>query len=138
MKTLRNIVTAVWVVMFIASCEDNEVMPAYTKQGTATATVASITPSKTKPATNETIVLTLKYINTSDDPVKQIELKVKVGLADYVTVQTFDEQSAEKNKEIVREVNYQAPATTGTVIVDMVITSQKEYPQIKRTTLTVQ
>jgi outer membrane lipopolysaccharide assembly protein LptE/RlpB len=67
-----------------------------------------------------------------------VVLKAKIGSADYAEVQTFDENSAATEKEIIHEVPYTVTAAKGTVITfDMVITSQKEYPQIKRSAVTV-
>ena len=137
MKNITILAASFFMVLFLAACDKNDVVPDYTKKGTATSTVASITASKTKPAAAEEITLTLTFVNPSADPLKTVVLKAKVGAADYTEVQSFDEQSGEKNKEITREVTYVTPAS-GTVTFDMVITSQMEYPQIKRTSITVQ
>jgi hypothetical protein len=126
------------MVTALYACDDNEVLPAYEKKGEATSTVASVTFSNTKPVSSETITATLKFVNLAEDKIKSVVLKAKVGAADYIEVQAFDESSAATEKEIVHEVPYTVTASKGTVITfDMVITSQKEYPQIKRTTVTV-
>jgi hypothetical protein len=126
------------VTMVIVSCDDNEVLPDYTKKGTATQTIASITTSKATPAPSEVITLTLTYVNTSLDPITEIVLKAKTGAGDYVTLETLNEQSTAKNSQVTREVKFTAPAASGTVVVfDMVLNSAKEYPQIKRTQIKV-
>jgi hypothetical protein len=136
--SLRNIVWLMLMVTALFACDDNKVLPAYEKKGEATSTVASVTFSNTKPVSSETITASLKFVNLAEDKIKSVVLKAKVGAADYTEVQTFDESSAATEKEIVHEVPYTVTAAKGTVITfDMVITSQKEYPQIKRTTVTV-
>lgn len=120
------------------SCEENEIVPDSVKQGEVTATTASIASSNTKPVASETITVTLKFVNMSEDKIKSVLLKAKTGTADYTPVQTFDEGSAATDKEIVHEVPYVVTAPKGTVITfDMIVTSQKEYPLTRRTTVTV-
>lgn len=120
------------------SCEENEIVPDSVKQGEVTATTASIALSNTKPVASETITVTLKFVNMSEDKIKTVLLKAKTGTADYTPVQTFDEGSAATDKEIVHEVPYVVTAPKGTVITfDMIVTSQKEYPLTRRTTVTV-
>lgn len=120
------------------SCEENEVVPDSARQGEVTATTASIASSNTKPIASETITVTLKFVNLSEDKVKSVLLKAKVGTADYTSVQTFDEGTAATDKEITHEVPYTVTAPKGTVITfDMIVTSQKEYPLTRRTTVTV-
>lgn len=123
--------------MIFFSCDENDVMPAYEKKGTATATVATLTASDDEPESGETITLSLMYVNPTSDPIETIVLKAKVGSGDYTTLQTYDGQSSEKDVQIFQEVTYVAPAPGTEVIFDMVITSQKEYPQIKRTSIEV-
>lgn len=136
--SLKNIVWLILIVTAFFACDDNEVLPAYEKKGDATSTTASVSFSNTKPVSSETITVTLKFVNLSEDKIKSLVLKAKVGSADYTEVQTFDESSAATEKEITHDVPYTVTAAKGTVITfDMVITSQKEYPQIKRTTVTV-
>jgi outer membrane lipopolysaccharide assembly protein LptE/RlpB len=126
------------IVTALFACDDNDVLPAYEKKGDATSTTASVSFSNTKPVSTETITVTLKFVNLSEDKIKSVVLKAKIGSADYAEVQTFDENSAATEKEIIHEVPYTVTAAKGTVITfDMVITSQKEYPQIKRSAVTV-
>src|SRR5688572_29929511 len=115
------------------SCDENESLPPFQTVGTATSTVASITASKTNPAPGENVKLTLRYVNLGSDPIQQVVLKAKVGAGAYADVQTFNESSAAVEEEIVHEVDVVAPATTATTVVyDMVLTSGKEFPQIRR------
>jgi hypothetical protein len=85
----------------------------------------------------ETITLSLGYVNPAADPVKTIVLRAKVGSGDYATLQTFDEQSSAKDVEIKYQVSYVTPASPATVTFEMVISSQKEYAQIKRANISV-
>jgi hypothetical protein len=119
------------------SCNENEIMPAYQKKGTTTATVAAIEISNDEPEPGETVKITLMYVNPTSDPVATVELKYKVGSASYSVLQTFDENAGPKDEAITREVNYVAPDAGTAVTFDMVITSQKEYPQIMRASIEV-
>ena len=80
----------------------------------------------------------MMFVNPSSDPLTQITLKAKVGAAEYVELQTFNVSSVEQDAEIIQTVNYVSPASAGTVIFDMAISSQKPYPQVKRTSVVVQ
>ncbi len=137
MKKSTIYISLLFFAAVIMACDKNEIMPSFATKGTATQTVASITASKTSPAASETITLTMKYINPSSDPVSQIVLRAKVGGADYVDVQTFSESSAAKDSEVTRTADFVAPASGTTVIFDMVISSTKEYPQVKRASIKV-
>jgi hypothetical protein len=136
-KYLTYLGSLVLATVFFA-CDENEIMPAYQKIGTVTATVATIEPSNDEPAKSETITLTLMFVSPSSDPLTQIALKVKVGAADYTDLQTFDVSSVGKDTQITQTVTYVVPETAGTVVFEMVISSQKEYPQVKRTSIVVQ
>ena len=118
-------------ILFFA-CDENDIMPAYDKKGTVTSTVAVLSVSNEEPASGETITVTLMYVNPTSDPLESVVLKAKIGSGDYTTLQTFDGQSSQMDVEIMEEVQYIAPAPGVEVTFDMVITSQKEYPQIKR------
>jgi hypothetical protein len=138
MKKYNIYLALIILATALIGCDENEIMPKYSKLGTATATVATVVPSKTTATFSETITLTMKFVNLSSDPVQQVTLRAKVGAGGtYTDVQTFDEQSAAKDAEITHVVNYVTPASAATVTFDMVITSQKEYPQVKRTSVTV-
>ena len=133
-----NIVCLVSLVAVMVSCEENEVVPDSAKQGEVTATTASIAFSNAKPVMSEAITVTLKFVNLSEDNIKSVLLKAKVGSADYVSIQTFDESSAAADTEITHEVPYVVTASKGTAITfDMIVTSQKEYPLTRRTSITV-
>ena len=138
MKKMKIFYIALAAAATLQSCEDNEVMPDYDKKGSATTTVATIAASDTKPLKGTNITITLEYVNPASDPLKTIELKAKVGSGTYETVQTFDAQSGAKDAQVTREVTYTTPNVSGTITFDMVITSQLPYPQVKRTSVTVQ
>ena len=138
MKTLKIFFTLVVATVMFAACDDNEIMPSYEKKGTATTTVATVTPSNAKPPKASNITITLTYVNPTSDPLKTVELKAKIGSGVYTTIQTFDAQSDPKDSKVIREVVYTTPNASGTVTFEMVITSQMPYPQIKRTSVSVQ
>jgi hypothetical protein len=122
-----------------SSCEENEILPPHQTKGSSTLTLASITATTATPAASSTVGLTLKFVNPASDPIKQVVVKVKVGAADYVELQSFNEEGSAKDQEITRMLDFAVPASPGTVLVfDMVITSQREYPQVKRLSLTIQ
>ncbi len=137
MKNLINLSIVLLMNILFAACDENDIMPEYEKKGTATSTVATISASNTTPLAGQSVTVTIKYVNPSTDPVSTIVLRAKVGSGSYADLQSFDEQSAAQGAEITREVNYVTPATPGTVTFEMVISSQKEYPQIRRTSITV-
>lgn len=138
MKNLKYFALCCVLLMSLAACEENDVLPGYTKKGEATSTVATITVSNAKPAASSTVSVTMKYVNPAYDPVETVVLRAKVGAGAYVDVATFNDASADQDAEITHVVDYVAPASAGTVTLDMVITSQKEYPMIRRATLAVQ
>ena len=120
------------------SCDENEIMPGYTKKGTSTSTVATIDVSNDEPDPAENLVITVTFVNPSSDPLTQVTLKAKVDDAAYVDIQTFNTQSDQMNKEITQTVNYVAPASGTVILFDLVISSKKEFPLIRRATVEVQ
>lgn len=133
MKNLIYIICC--VVLF--SCDENEIMPAYEKVGTTTSTVATIAISNDEPDAGETVTVTVTYVNPTSDPLTSVELKAKVGSGNYEVVESFNETSGSKDVEISREVAYVAPEAGTEVTFDLVLTSQKEFPQIMRAKLEV-
>lgn len=138
MKNITSLSSILILSVVLLACDENEVMPDYQKTGTTTATVATITASNTAPLVGQPVTLTLTYVNPSSDPVKTIVLRARVGSGSYTDLETFDEQSAPKDTEISHDVTYLTPAAPGTVTFEMVISSQKEYPQISRASISVE
>lgn len=132
--TMKNLIIILLGLVFLA-CEDNQVLPDYEKKGTATATVATITPSNASPLAGETVTITVKYINPASDPVKSITVSAKVGSEAYQVIQTLDESAAPLDVMNTREFAYTAPAAGTSVSFEMKISSQREFPQIKRTSI---
>lgn len=128
-----------YILIFIAivSCDDNEIMPAYEKVGSATSTVATISISNDEPQPGETVTVTVFYVNPSTDPLKSVEVRVKEGSGSYEVLESFDESSGTRDTEIVREVSFVAPPDEVEVTFDLVISSQKEFPQILRASMEV-
>jgi hypothetical protein len=124
---------------FIAACDENEIMPSYTKKGTTTHTMAGLSASNEEPVPLENISVLLSYVNPSSDPLKTVTLKVKVGDAAFTEVQSWDISQETKDEIQTKVVAYQVPDSPGAVILfDMVITSQREYPQTKRVEIDVE
>jgi hypothetical protein len=133
MKTKIFYIMLLGVSALLTACDENESVPPFETLGSATSTVATITVSKAAPAPNESVTLTLKFVNLASDPIQQLVLKAKVGAAEYVEVQTFNESSAAQGAEITHEVSVTAPATSATtVIYQMELTSSREYPLLRR------
>lgn len=121
---------------FLIACDENEIMPSFTTVGTATHTMADIAASTSSPAPSQTVTMTVSYVNPSVDPLNEVSIRAKVGTGDYVEVQKYNAASEEKDNMITKTFTYVAPATAGiSVVFDMVITSQKPYPQVQRATI---
>lgn len=131
-----------WLVVGVLSwgCEENEALPDFQTVGTSTATIAEISLSNDEPEPGEEITITLYYINLAEDPASELEVLQRVGDGDFTELTTMDESSAEADAEITRTVNYTVPNVDSATVItlDMLLSSQKEFPQRERTSLTVQ
>lgn len=121
-------------------CEENDELPDFQTVGTSTATLATISISNDEPDPGEEITITLYYVNMEEDPASQLQVLQKVGSADFSELTTMDESSAQVSSEITHTVNYTVPnVESGTAITfDMLLSSQKEFPQRERASLEVQ
>lgn len=121
-------------------CEENEELPGFQTVGTSTATIAEISLSNDEPEPGEEITITLYYINLAEDPVSELEVLQQVGDGDFTELTTMDESSAAVDAEITRTVNFTVPNVDSATVItlDMLLSSQKEFPQRERTSLTVQ
>ena len=118
----------------LIACEENETMPSYKKLGTATHTMAGISVSNAAPLPSENVSVLISYVNPSSDPLKEISVQAKVGAGEFVEIKKFDVSSDPMDELMTDVFLFPAPASAATTVVfDMVITSQKEYPQVKRT-----
>lgn len=121
------------VAIAITGCDENDALPSYKKVGTSTHTVATITVSNAAPLPSENVTVKVSYVNPSSDPLKDVVIRVKVDAADYVDLETYNASSETKDQVIEKTFTYTAPATSAsTVTFDMVISSQKEFPQVRR------
>lgn len=139
MKTYCKIFVFV-SLLALAACEKNEVLPGYEYVGTSTATLASISVSNDAPVAGEEVTITLYYVNMAEDPAAQLQLLQQIGGGDFSEISSFDESSAPVDKEVTRTFSYVVPAEldSGTVITfDMLLSSQKDFPQRERTSLEV-
>lgn len=136
MKNISRYSTIAFIAIALVACDENEIMPSFTTKGTATHTIASISASTTAPQPSQDVTLVLSYVNPSSDPLNEITVRAKVGAADYVEVQKFNVASEAKDELASKTFVYAAPATSSTTVVfDMVITSQRQYPQVQRLTI---
>ena len=139
MKKNITYICAIVLATGLFACDDNEIMPEYKKVGTATSTVATVTPSNDKPLPAENLTLTVSYVSPSEDPLKEVVLKVKVSAGEFIELETFNAESEAKDEEITHTVNYTITAPSKTsVTFDLVLSSQKPYPMVRRTTVAVQ
>lgn len=134
MKRLSYLILLSGVLL---ACDENEIMPSYQTKGSTTNTVATISASNTSPVPGESVTVTMDFVNPASDPIATVALRARVGSGTFTDIQSFDEQSAATDTEISHEVNYVMPAAPSTVTFEMVISSGKEYPQVRRTAVTV-
>ena len=133
MKKKFLYLSIILLTTILVACEENEIMPSFETKGTATHTMADISVSNAAPFPSENVSVLISYVNPSADPLKEITVRVKVGTADYLEVQKFDVSSEALDEIATKVFSYAAPATAATTVVfDMLITSQKEYPQVQR------
>ncbi len=131
----------VYIALFVAAavlagCDENEAVPPFKTIGTTTHTMADISVSNDAPAPSEQVTVLISYVNPSSDLLKEITVKAKVGDADYVEIDKFSVPMEQADEISTKAIAYVAPATSGTeVTFDMVITSQRQFPQVKRVTL---
>jgi hypothetical protein len=136
MKNKLKYISLFFMATVLLACDENEVMPSHRTIGTATHTIADISASNAAPLPSEDVSILISYVNPSSDPLKEITVRAKVGAADYVEIQKFNMSSEETDELATKSFTYTAPATAATtVIFDMVITSQREFPQIQRATI---
>lgn len=121
------------------ACEKNDIIPDYELVGTSTATIAEIALPNDTLAPGEEVVVTLYYVNLDEDPAASIQLLEQIGSADFSEVTMLDESSAPLDEEITRSYTYTVPqADDGTdITLDMVLTSQRAFPQRERTSFVV-
>ena len=136
MKKITSLSYLLILTVILLSCDENDIMPSYETKGTGTSTVATISASNTAPLAGESITLTMDFVNPASDPIVTVSLRARIGSGTFTEIQSFDEQSAATDTEISHVVNYVTPSTPGSVTFEMVITSGKEYPQIRRTSIT--
>jgi len=128
------------LAIFGWGCEENQEIPDLQTVGTSTATIAEITLSNDEPEPGEQITISLYYVNIAEDPATELQVMEQVGSGEFTEVTKLDESSAEISAEITREVSYTVPAVDSATVItlDMLLSSQKEFPQRERASLTVQ
>ena len=124
----------------LTACEENEALPDLQTVGTSTATLVELALSNETPEPGENVTLAISYVNMAEDPASQIEVLEQVGEGDFTSLTQLDESSAAPDSEITRTVTYTVPALdSGTVVtLDMLLSTQREFPQRERIELTVQ
>jgi len=138
MKKLIYLFAPLFILMI--ACEENEQLPDLQTVGTSTATVVDLGLSNDAPQPGEQVTLSINYVNLASDPASQIEVLEQVGDGDFTTVTQLDESSASPDSEITRTVTYTVPALdSGTVVnLDMLLRTQREFPQRERVSLIIQ
>ena len=122
----------------VISCDENDVVPGYQVVGRSYETIASVSVSNDAPAASESIVVTLEYINYSEDPAESVTLIVERNDV-QTTLQTFDESGA---GEGVRSLtyNYTVPddAIGESITFIGEFRSSLDFPQIEETEISVE
>jgi hypothetical protein len=138
MKKLIYLLAPLFVLTI--ACEENEQLPDLQTVGTSTATVVDLGLSNDAPQPGEQITLSINYVNLASDPASQIEVLEQIGDGDFTTLTQLDESSATPDSEISRTVAYTVPMLdSGTVVtMDMLLRTQREFPQRERISLIVQ
>ncbi|WKN41313.1 hypothetical protein [Tunicatimonas pelagia] len=138
MKEITYLLLTFFVL--VMACEENEELPGLQTVGTSTATVVEYSLSNDEPQPGENVTLSINYVNPVDDPATQIEILEQIGNGDFTALTQLDESSANSGSEVSRTVSYTVPALdSGTVVtLDMLLRTQREFPQRERVELTVQ
>jgi hypothetical protein len=138
MKKLIYLLAPLFVLTI--ACEENEQLPDLQTVGTSTATVVDLGLSNDAPQPGEQITLSINYVNLASDPASQIEVLEQIGDGDFTTLTQLDESSATPDSEISRTVAYTVPMLDGGTVVtmDMLLRTQREFPQRERISLIVQ
>ncbi|MGK7395739.1 MAG: hypothetical protein ACNS62_14260 [Candidatus Cyclobacteriaceae bacterium M3_2C_046] len=135
-------ITYILVLLLIAftntSCEEEEAAT-FEIIGESTDTITDLSLSNSEPAPGEEVDITFYYVNISEDPAEKIDWYVKIGDGQRMLVETFNESSASQDAEITRTVTYSVPelAAETEIVIDMELFTQRTYPKITRTDLTV-
>ena len=138
MKKIIYLLIPIFVIA--VACEENEQLPDLQTIGTSTATVVELSLSNDEPIPGESVTLDISYVNPPSDPATQIEVLQQVDDGDFTSLTQLDESSAAAGTQVSRSVNYTVPALdSGTVVtLDMLLSTQREFPQRERISLTVQ
>ncbi len=129
------------ISLTFVACEKNDQLPNYELLGTSTATIVEIDFPKDTVAQGEQVDVTFTYVNLTEDPIKSAQLLTKPDVegADFTELTTLDQTSAPVDKEVTFTYTYTAPNVPDStnVDIDMVLTSQKQFPQRERTSFVV-
>jgi len=138
MKNITFLLIPIFILLF--ACEENQQLPDLQTVGTSTATVVELSLSNEEPLPGESVTLNISYVNPPSDPATQIEVLQQVEDGDFTSLTQLDESSAAAGTQVSRSVNYTVPALdSGTVVtLDMLLRTQREFPQRERVSLTVQ
>ncbi len=128
------------LLVLTIACEENQQIPDLQTVGTSTATVVELSLSNDEPVPGENVTLAISYVNPVDDRATQIEVLEQIADNDFTSLTQLDESSAAAGSQISRSVSYTVPALdSGTVVtLDMLLSTQREFPQRERVSLTVQ
>ena len=140
MKAYIKILMGLLIIMLpvISSCDENDPLPDYEIVGRSYETLASIAVSDDEPAAGESIVVTLEYVNYSEDPAQSVTLLVERD-GTQTTLQTFDESGAGEGVRTL-SYTYAIPADAGGESLTFIgeFRSSLEFPQIESTGISVE
>ena len=139
MKNYINIIFGLLILLpAISSCDKNDPTPDYEVIGRSYETIAEVEVSNSEPVAGEDVVVTLYYVNYSEDPAQSVTLKVDRGGTE-TTLETFDESGAGEGERTLT-YTYSVPADASGESLTFIgeFRSSLEYPQIEQTGVDVQ
>lgn len=126
------------LVALLPGCEENEIMPSYTKVGTSTSTVVMIALPDDPITPSQMVEVSVSYVNPTEDPLQSATLSARVDGGNFVQLESWNVTSETKDELITHTVMYEAPATVGAeVVFEVILTSGAEYEQRKRSSFDV-
>lgn len=138
MKNYKHLyIVILLMVLALAGCDENDVLPDYKVVGDAYATVVDFGVSNDEPAAGETVQITLSYVNYKEDPLTSLTFYEQVDGGDRTQISTLDESSAPIDAQVERSFNYTVPAASD-VTIYVELQSAKEYPQVEKVDISVQ
>jgi hypothetical protein len=136
---IKLIYTLLFAFLIVnTGCEEEDPL-SYEVIGMSTDTITNFSASKTAPAPGEDVTLTAYYVNIAEDPASELKIFATVGSGERTEVFSSNESSAATDAEITRTFTWTAPtvAATTPVVLDFALYTQKDFPKITRSTVSI-